>query len=889
MRIALVAHGFPPEERTGVENHTAQLAAALSRAGEEVEVFAPRVDRTREHLALAHEARGAPSREGREGRDGFHVTWIATNRTARTPREALDPPRIARVFATWLAARGIDLVHFQHVHKLGLALIHAAARAGLAVVYTAHDYFPVTSEYTLLAPDLSPLDPADDRAMARCDLARSFLDRIARLGDHHGFALPEDLDPEARASLHAILHGDPANADCSRETIEEAVRERRDLELRRREAFARVDLLIAPTRHVADALRAGGLGRVPMEIDPCGIDLEPFIALRSTLAKLATPAPPRRSAREGPIRFGFLGGVLKHKGVHVLLESFAGLDRAAELHVFGSSKDRAYVERVRREAERVAASWHGPYEARDAARCLAQIDALVVPSIWPENAPFVIREAFAAGRPVIASRIGALAESVREDVDGLFFEAGDARALRETLRRCIDENGLLARLARGIRPVRSIDDQAQGLAARYAALVREKRERPARLPAHLSAFAARVRHFEEMPSGDLAEHVYGGLEKLRVSLLGAKAVPEELLARAVFGRSSIPRTLAALEKERDWLAAVVADKEAVLDVLARRAAWLEDRVGAREVEAAELERKEQDHARARAALEKEARWQAEIAAARALSLAEITAARDALGAARDALAAEVGWLRRSLEDAQRAAEEAGRTRTQALAARDAAALALEEAQRQRDGQRDLVRTREREVAWLEETLAERERRLEWLDATLAERDRRLESLDATVADRDRRIGWLDTTLAERGREIEWRTGAQAGQAQVIHEQAADLQEKDRELARRQGAIEDRDREIASRSRELGDLRREIQSLKQHARHLEETVEGLRAETGWRRQAMRAVKDDVSRSRIAWLVRGLRARVESWPEEDPGESPRVGPAASDPPGSPEGAR
>jgi glycosyltransferase involved in cell wall biosynthesis len=52
--------------------------------------------------------------------------------------------------------------------------------------------------------------------------------------------------------------------------------------------------------------------------------------------------------------------------------------------------------------------------------------ALLLPSICYENFPRTLVEAFASGLPVIASRIGALADSVEEGVTGLLFEPGNA-------------------------------------------------------------------------------------------------------------------------------------------------------------------------------------------------------------------------------------------------------------------------------------------------------------------------------------------------------------------------------------------------------------------------------------------------------------------------------
>ena len=80
---------------------------------------------------------------------------------------------------------------------------------------------------------------------------------------------------------------------------------------------------------------------------------------------------------------------------------------------------------------------------------LAATDVLVVPSTWYENAPLVISEAFAAAVVVVASNQGALAEKVRDGIDGLLFPRGDAAALAAVLQRLAGDQGLVDRLRLG--------------------------------------------------------------------------------------------------------------------------------------------------------------------------------------------------------------------------------------------------------------------------------------------------------------------------------------------------------------------------------------------------------------------------------------------------------
>jgi NAD(P)-dependent dehydrogenase (short-subunit alcohol dehydrogenase family) len=84
MRVALIVHGLPPRERTGVETHVAELAEALARAGAEVLVLALRKQVDLPHLA-----------ERREPRAGYAVDWLVVNEPPRDVLAQVSPPGVA--------------------------------------------------------------------------------------------------------------------------------------------------------------------------------------------------------------------------------------------------------------------------------------------------------------------------------------------------------------------------------------------------------------------------------------------------------------------------------------------------------------------------------------------------------------------------------------------------------------------------------------------------------------------------------------------------------------------------------------------------------------------------------------------------------------------------
>ena len=109
----------------------------------------------------------------------------------------------------------------------------------------------------------------------------------------------------------------------------------------------------------------------------------------------------------------------------------------------------------------------GPYRREDVAELVAAVDCTVVPSIWWENAPLVIQEAQAQGRPVIASNIGGMAELVEDGVNGLGVSPNDPRALASAMRRIAEEPELRHRLSRNARQPDDIDTTAR----RYLELI----------------------------------------------------------------------------------------------------------------------------------------------------------------------------------------------------------------------------------------------------------------------------------------------------------------------------------------------------------------------------------------------------------------------------------
>lgn len=92
----------------------------------------------------------------------------------------------------------------------------------------------------------------------------------------------------------------------------------------------------------------------------------------------------------------------------------------------------------------------------------------MVPSLWYENSPLVIQEAFGVGTPVVASRLGALTEKVEDGRTGRLFTAGDVGALAAVLGDIAAAPGCLREMSRMIRPAPVMAEHAARLLKIYA-------------------------------------------------------------------------------------------------------------------------------------------------------------------------------------------------------------------------------------------------------------------------------------------------------------------------------------------------------------------------------------------------------------------------------------
>ena len=443
MNILFASNGFPPEQRGGTETYTAGLARALAARGHDVTVMCGGTwDAGRKYWNRVRD----------EVRDGVAVRRLDVNWTnAPDPfRYLFDNPETFAYVRDYVATWRPHIVHVTSCERLSASVISAARESRIPVVLSLTDFWFLCPRMTLLRSDGTSC--AGTTTAWECTKCLASGARVYRWTQ-------AVLAEETAARVLATVGRVPLLA--RQRGLRGMIGDMSGRKLHLKRVFFEADCRVTASAFVRDRFAACGFD-APIRVQSYGHDIE----------WLARYAGKTRSDRT---RLGFIGQITPHKGAHVLLEAVARLDPAVqarfEVHIFGDTqKAPEYHAELQRLASGLArVQFRGPYAHADSADVFALIDVLVVPSLW-HDFPLVIHEGFASGTPVVATRLGGMAEVVRHDVNGLLFERGDATALAALLTRFVDEPGLADRLRRGIAPVKTVNEEADEFEQLYREL-----------------------------------------------------------------------------------------------------------------------------------------------------------------------------------------------------------------------------------------------------------------------------------------------------------------------------------------------------------------------------------------------------------------------------------
>ena len=211
--------------------------------------------------------------------------------------------------------------------------------------------------------------------------------------------------------------------------------------------FSYIDTFISPSEFLRNRYLDSGLVSQPIIVSENGL-------------ALSVPVTNANTNNDENLRLLFLGQINTLKGLHVLLDAIARLNsNKVSLSIYGKMQDNhKYNYEILRKVNILPnVTFMGSYSQEELPQILNSHHILVVPSVWWENSPLVIQEAFAANLPIICSNIGGMAEKVVNNVNGLHFKINDSKSLADVINKCLLNPHLLIKLKKGINVPKSIE------------------------------------------------------------------------------------------------------------------------------------------------------------------------------------------------------------------------------------------------------------------------------------------------------------------------------------------------------------------------------------------------------------------------------------------------
>ena len=440
MKIAHLVGWYFPDSVGGTEIYVEGLCRRLRDAGHEVIVAAPDA----QHVM--------PAQYAHDDVPVFRYR-IATPASRDEARHRVAVRGAERLYQ-FLDHERPDVLHLHSFTTgAGVAEIREATRRGIRVIATCHlpglGYMCRSGE--LMRWGSEPCDGiVFPRKCAACNLTRLGLAKpLARIVAATPLPVSRSLG-EIRGRVGTAI-GMAASVG--------------EYQAIQREMFSLVDRFVVLNETGRRMLLANGAPASKLVLNRLGVS---FVNAPRKPSPAVHPTP-------SPVTFGYVGRLHPTKGLVELLRAVRAIPHDVEfrLDLRGPMLDdeaRRFADQLRGIADGDSRVAIGPgMPAADVPSHLARLDALVCPSMWFENGPTVALEAMAVGTPVIASRVGNLAEAIDHDVTGRLVTPGDVSEWARALTAVAQSPDTIDRWRRALPAPRTMDDIAREYLALYAA------------------------------------------------------------------------------------------------------------------------------------------------------------------------------------------------------------------------------------------------------------------------------------------------------------------------------------------------------------------------------------------------------------------------------------
>ncbi len=448
MKILQIAHSLPFFNQAGTEIYTYNLSLELAKK-HEVYIFFRICDTRQNEYEVTHKIL-----------DGISLYLINnTFNQCDSFEKYYENSEIDKRFADLLDIINPDIIHIQHLIFLSIGLIREAHKKGIPIVLTLSDYWLICPKWHFLKKDYTPCNKEDiERFNEECIDCLEDLLCITK-GAKKSYSFCKQLFPGFIIKAFKNIYIFFMKITFNNFHYAIKLKERED---KIRDVLGKVDLFLAPSEYIRKVFVKFGIPGHKIKLFSYGLPDRLFPDLQKTKSE--------------NIRFAFIGTIVPAKGLHVLIGAFNAIrNENAELKIYGKlyayTGFESYLPFLRKIAKNENIKFMDEFINEDIVHIFRDIDVLIVPSIWHENSPLVIQEAFLSKTPVIASRIGGIPEIISEGINGILFNPGDIRDLQEKM-ECIIANPNMIKIFKEKMPkIKSIEENAREIENIYAALL----------------------------------------------------------------------------------------------------------------------------------------------------------------------------------------------------------------------------------------------------------------------------------------------------------------------------------------------------------------------------------------------------------------------------------
>lgn len=449
MKILQIVHGFIPYMIAGTEVYSYNLSKELAKR-HEVFIFFRNNNYKSEEYSLSFRQF--------EGMQLYSIN--NTFKLLHSFENTYSNDKIDKAFAVVLDKIKPDVVHIQHLMFLSTGIIKEIRKRNIPIVFTLHDYWLICPQGQLLKNNSAPCEGKDYSCCLDCVTYQLYVQK--NTFKYHHFL--EKILPNAFLQLFRKIYINYAKVlflpdKMALEQIKNRVRHMQGV-------FAEVDIFISPSKFLREKFIKFGIPEKKIIFSRYGFDFNSFKEINK-----------KHSSK---LRFAFIGNFMPAKGLHLLVEAFNRINPAdAELKIYGkliSYKGliENYFHKTKKLVKNKNIHFFPHFDNRNAAEIFSEIDVLVAPSIWYENSPLVIQEAFLTGTAVIAADIGGISELIRNGLNGLLFKNGDIDSLKSAIEYIIFHPDCISKFRVNATPVKNIEDNSVEIEKIYNKLIRDK-------------------------------------------------------------------------------------------------------------------------------------------------------------------------------------------------------------------------------------------------------------------------------------------------------------------------------------------------------------------------------------------------------------------------------